>query len=223
MQMRLKLIACRVMIDEMRPFLPAGVETEVFEISKHVRPKSLKADLQAAINRADGNCDVILLGYGLCSNAVVGLVAHRSRMVIPKMHDCIGIFLGSHQAYLEEMAHEPAFFLTKGYIRGYQKDHNGPMGEIENLAQRFGRERAEKIVGDMMRPYKRLVYLRTLENADMEADRKYSEEMAARFSMRYEERPGTLELLRRLVEGDWASDFVIVEPGRELTLEHFIL
>jgi hypothetical protein len=223
MQMRIKLIACGVMSDELRRFLPLGAETEVFEIGLHVRPQSLKAELQAAIRRADGNCDAILLGYGLCSNAVVGLIAHKSRLVVPKVHDCIGVFLGSHRTYLEEMAREPTFFLTRGYIRGYERDHCGPMEEIERMAERHGRKRAEEIVGEMMRPYKRLVYLRTLENADIEADRKYAQEMAARFSMRYEERPGTSELLRRMVEGDWASDFVIVEPGQEVTLEHFIL
>jgi len=37
--MRARLIACRVMIDEIRRFLPSEVEAEVFEISQHVRPK----------------------------------------------------------------------------------------------------------------------------------------------------------------------------------------
>ena len=117
--MRAKLITCRVMIDEIRRFLPSEVEAEVFDISQHVRPKLLKSALQAAIDRADGNYDVILLGYGLCSNAAVGLVAQRSQLVIPKIHDCIGIFLGSHAAYKAEMEREPAFFLTQGYIGVY--------------------------------------------------------------------------------------------------------
>jgi len=75
----------------------------------------------------------------------------------------------------------------------------------------------------MMRPYKRLVCLWTAENADLEADREYSQAMATRFNMCYVEEPGTSELLRRMVEGDWHRDFVVVEPGQELTLEHFIL
>jgi hypothetical protein len=220
--MQIRLIACRVMIDEMRPFLPLGVEAEVFEISQHVRPKSLKTELQAAVDRADGKCDAILLGYGLCSNSVVGLRARKSRIVMPKMHDCIGIFLGSHKAYLEEMAREPAFFLTKGYIRGYETDQSGPMSEFDKVAQRYGREKAEKLVGGMMQPYKRLVYLQTSEDTEIEADREYSQKMAARFNMRYEERPGTSALLRRMVEGDWRDDFVVVEPGQEITLEHFM-
>jgi uncharacterized protein DUF1638 len=220
--MRIRVIACRVMIDEMRSFLPADVEVEVFEISQHVRPKQLKQDLQAAINRVDGTCDVILVGYGLCSNAVVGLKALRSRMVFPKMHDCIGVFLGSHQAYLDEMNREPAFFLTQGYIRGYQRDSSGPADEFERVAKRYGKEKAEKIVGEMMRPYKRLVYIKTAQAADVEADRRYSVAMAKRFNMRYEEKSGTSDLLRRMAEGQWDSEFVIVEPGQEVGLEQFL-
>jgi hypothetical protein len=220
--MKAKLIACQVMIDEIRRFLPAEVEAEVFEISQHIRPKLLKKSLQAAIDRADGKHDVILLGYGLCSNAVVGLVARNCKLVIPKVHDCIGVFLGSQRAYLDEMAREPAFFLTQGYIGGYVAEQSGPMSEFDRAVQRYGPEKAEKLVGAMMKPYKRLVYIRTTEALDLEADLRYAHEMAARFEMRYEELKGTSELLERMVKCNWEHDFIVVEPGHELTLEHFM-
>ena len=220
--MRMRVIACRVMIDEMRSFLPEDVETDVFEISRHVWPKQLKLDLQAAIDRAGESCDTILLGYGLCSNAVVGLRSSKSRMVIPKMHDCIGVFLGSHREYMEEMSREPAFFLTQGYIRGYQSDGSGPMYEFERVERRYGKEKATKIVGAMMRPYKRLIYIRTAQALDIDADREYSKRMAARFDMRFEEKFGTSDLLRRMVERKWDDGFVVVLPGEEVTLEHFM-
>ena len=220
--MRMKLIACRVMIEEMRRFLPAGIEAEVFEISQHVRPKLLKAELQAAVDRADGTCDVILLGYGLCSNAVVGLIAQKSRIVIPRIHDCIGVFLGSHSAYLAEMDREPAYFLTQGYIRGFQRDHSGPMSEFDTFAKRFGPEKAERLVCEMMRPYKRLVYLRTSEANDLDADREYSQAFAERFHMRYEEKAASSELLRRMAQQEWDRDFVVVEPGQAVALEQFM-
>lgn len=220
--MSTKVIACRVMIDEMRGFLPAGVEAVVLDISQHVRPKQLKEELQKAITQLDGSCDTILLGYGLCSNSVVGLKAERTRLVLPRIHDCIGVFLGSHQLYLEEMKHEPAFFLTQGYIRGYQQDGSGPMDEFARIAERYGEERAAKLVGKMMAAYKRLVYIRTDQATDVHADRKYARDMAGRFAMRYEERPGSSELLRRLAAGEWnAEDFVVVKPGEEVRLEHF--
>jgi hypothetical protein len=218
----MKVIACRVMIDEMRGFLPAGVEAVVFEISQHVHPKQLKAELQAAIDRLDGSCETILLGYGLCSNAVLGLVSRSARLVLPRIHDCIGVFLGSHKEYLREMGTEPAFFLTQGYIRGYQSDGSGPMAEFERVAERHGTARAERLMGKLMSAYKRLVYIRTDQALDIEADRAYAHQMAELFHMRYEERAGTSELLRRMIAGDWnTTDFVVVEPGEAVALEHF--
>jgi hypothetical protein len=219
--MNAKLIACRVMVDEIRRFLPKEVEVEIFEISQHVRPKQLKVELQGAVDRADGKYEVIMLGYGLCSQSVVGLVAQKSMLVIPKLHDCIGVFLGSHEAYKREMAQEHAYFLTQGYIRGYIADQSGPLSELERATKRYGRERAEKLIANMMSPYKRLVYIRTPEALDLEADRMYSRDMAERLNMRYEEMAGTSELLKRMVKGDWEKDFVVAAPGQEITLEQF--
>jgi hypothetical protein len=210
------------MSDEVCRFLPDGVEVEVFEISQHTNPKLLKSALQTAIDNADSKHDVILLGYGLCSNAVVGLKTQHARLVIPKIHDCIGIFLGSHRAYLEEMAIEPTFFLTQGYINGYRRDQSGPLSEFARVERRFGTEKAEKIVGTMMRAYKRLVYIRTPGSLEIASDRSYAREMADKFGMCYQELDSTSELLERMVKHDWKDDIIVVEPGQEITLEHFI-
>jgi len=210
------------MIDEMRSFLPEEVETLVFDVSQHVRPKQLKIELQAAIDGLDGTCEVILMGYGLCSNAVLGLSSKSSRLVMPRMHDCIGVFLGSQQEYMSEMTREPAFFLTQGYIRGYQSDGSGPLTDFDRIAVRYGEERANRLIGRMMSAYKRLVYIKTAQADDVESDRAYAHTMAERFHMRYEERSGTLELLRRMIAGDWnEDDFVVVQPGQEVRLEQF--
>ena len=74
----------------------------------------------------------------------------------------------------------------------------------------------------MMKPYKRLVYIHTTEALDLEADRRYSHNMAERLHMRYEEMTGTSDLLERLVKGDWNDDFVVTAPGQEITLEQFM-
>ncbi|HWR13587.1 MAG TPA: DUF1638 domain-containing protein [Terriglobales bacterium] len=220
--MKAKLIACRVLIEEMRDFIPEDIDTEIFDISQHTRPKLLKDSLQSAVDRADGKYDTILLGYGLCSNSVVGLKASHSQLVIPRMHDCIGILLGSHHAYLREMTKEPAFFLTKGYINGYITDKCGPMEEMNEVALKYGRERAERIVAEMMKHYSRLVYIRPLDPATITRDEQYAHAMADHFGMRFEERDGVHVVLTRLVSGEWNHDFVVVPPGQEVTLEQFM-
>ena len=216
---RPKLICCRVMIDELLPFLPEGTATEVLEISLHVHPDQLREHLQRAIDAADGIYDPIFLGYGLCSKAVVGLVASSSRLVIPKTDDCIELFLGSRKARLDQLASEPGtFFLTQGYIGD---GASMVFAEYERAVARYGKERAERLLQSMMSHYKRLVYIRTDHAKSLESDREYAHAMADRFRLRYEELEGTPEWLCGLIATAWDDRFVVVQPGEPLELSHF--
>ena len=215
-----KLISCRVMIDEIKLFLPEGVATEVFEISLHNRPEVLRAKLQEAIDASDGIYDPVYLGYGLCGMAVVGLMAKKSRLVVPKNDDCIAIFLGSRQERLNQLASAPGtYFLTQGYIG----DKGGSVfSDYDRVVKKYGREKAEKLMTKMLGNYNRLAYIRLPNVSTLEADREYSRTVAARFNMRYEEINGTTSLLKRMLEGDWGDDFVVVEPGQPIKTEHFL-
>jgi hypothetical protein len=68
-----QVIACATVIEEMLPFLPKEVPYEVLDFGLHLRPADLKIALQAKIDEASQRADVLLLGYGLCSMAIVGL------------------------------------------------------------------------------------------------------------------------------------------------------
>jgi hypothetical protein len=215
-----KLISCRVMIDEIRPFLPAGWATQELDISLHVSPKQLQARLQEAIDQADGLYDPIYLGYGLCSKALVGLVARKSRLVAPKSEDCIELFLGSRQRRIDELAKEPGtFFLTEGYIG----DGNSMVtADFERSVAKYGRARAEKLLQSMMAHYRRLAYIRMPRASHLEADRDYAQRMAARFQMRYDEIEGTPQWLQNLIQGRWDHDVVVAAPGQPLELADFV-
>lgn len=109
------VIACATVIEEMSPFLPENVSSETLDFGLHLQPNHLKKALQEKIDRASLHADVLLLGYGLCSLAVVGLRATTAHLVIPRVDDCIAIFLGSCNAYREQTQKEPGtYYLTKG-------------------------------------------------------------------------------------------------------------
>jgi hypothetical protein len=72
---RTKIIACATVIEEMLPLIPAGMATEVLDFGLHLRPQGLKQTLQATIDANGADFDTLLLGYGLCSLAIVGLTA----------------------------------------------------------------------------------------------------------------------------------------------------
>lgn len=215
-----KLIACRVVIEEMRPFLPPEIATEVFDISLHTYPNRLREALQEAVSAADGHYDPILLGYGLCSQAVVGLVARESRLVMPRGDDCIGLFLGSQRARSDEALSEPGtYFLTGGWIGD---GAGSPFTDHDRMVRRYGPQKAEALMGKMLRHYSRLAYIRMPNRAEVEADRAYAKAVAARFGLRYAEIDGTPRWLEGLIAQDWGNDFVVVAPGEPIRLEHFL-
>ena len=207
------------MIDELAPFLPEGTATEVLDISLHIHPEKLRDRLQLAIDASGAVYDPIFLGYGLCSKAVVGLVARSSRLIVPKTDDCIELFLGSRRARLDQLAREPGtFFLTQGYVGD---GASMVFSEYERSVVRYGKERAERLLQSMMSHYKRLVYIRTAHAASLESDRAYAHTMADRFRLSYEELEGTSEWLGQMITGPWDDRFVVVRPGEALELRHF--
>ena len=96
---RTKVIACATVLEELRPFMPAGMDYELLDFGLHLNPNNLRNRLQEAVDASCRFNDTLLLGYGLCSLAVVGLESRDCTLVVPRVDDCIAIFLGSPQAY----------------------------------------------------------------------------------------------------------------------------
>ena len=63
---QIRAIACEVMRDEWSQANALGIETVFLEQGLHRHPEKLHRELQAALNKLNDG-DVVLLGYGLCS------------------------------------------------------------------------------------------------------------------------------------------------------------
>lgn len=212
-----KYIACATVIEEMQPFLPPNAVTEVLDFGLHVSPEKLKASLQQSIDASALKADTIVLGYGLCSNAVVGLRASNCTLVIPRVDDCIAIFLGSTAAYRREARREPGtYYLTKGWI----EVSDTPFEEYVRMQEKYGQERAERIMQVMLKNYTRLAYIDTGQS-DQARYRAYALKTAHKFNLRYEEIPGSQELIRKMIHGPWDDDFLVVPPGGAVTFADF--
>jgi hypothetical protein len=211
------VLACATVMEEMLPLLPPGMGYQVLDFGLHVNPQSLRTTLQAAIGAAGERADVVILGYGLCSMAVVGLRANGCTLVVPRIDDCISIFLGSGEAYRAQHQAEPGtYYLTKGWIEA----GDGPFAEHERLVERYGQERAEWLTGQMLKHYTRLALINT-GRRDMDRYRAYAQQTAARFGLRYEEIPGSDALVKKMLSGCLDGEFVVVAPGETVRFEDF--
>ncbi len=212
------VLACATVIEEMLPLMPAGAGYEVLNFGLHVEPAGLRAALQERIDALAGPYDQIVLGYGLCSMAVVGLRAARCTLIVPRVHDCIALFLGSQTAYTAQARKEPGtYYLTKGWIEA----GDGPFGDYERTLQRYGRQRADRLIKLMLANYTRLALINTGHH-ELDKYREYCRNTADRFGLRYEEIEGSTALVERMLTGPWTPDeFIVVPPGRAVEMEQF--
>jgi hypothetical protein len=215
---RTLVMACATVIEEMLPLLPQGMEHRIFDFGLHVNPARLRTTLQEAINSENGKYETILLGYGLCSQALVGIRASACRLVAPRVDDCIALFLGSRRAYAKQFKQQPGtYYLTRGWI----EVGDTPFTEIEHNTRRYGKERAEHIYQVMMGNYQRLALINTGIHA-LDKYRDYARHTAEKFNLKYEEIEGSNRLLKKMLAGDWDGEFVVIEKGQAFTLEQFI-
>lgn len=214
---RVKVIACATVVEELRPRLPAGVDCQTLDFGLHIQPTLLKEVLQEAID-ATTNADVIVLAYGLCSLAVIGLHSERSTLVVPRVDDCISIFLGSRQAYKQQARSQPGtYYLTKGWI----EVADTPFDEYERMVEKYGPARAKQLMEIYLRHYTRLALIDTGQY-DLDRYRAYTKATAERFGLRYEEIQGSTALIEKMVDGPWDEEFVVVPPGRAITYSDFL-
>jgi len=214
---RTMVIACATVIEEMIPHLPPDVTCQVLDFGLHVNPDALRSTLQEAIDAVSGAADKIVLGYGLCSQAVVGLQSDHCALVVPKVDDCIAIFLGSGEAYREQARAAPGtYYLTKGWIEA----GDSPFAEFDGLVEQYGEDKAWRLMTRILKNYTRLALINTGQY-ELERYRDYSRRTAERFRLRYEEIPGSDTLVKRMLHGPWDGEFVIARPGEAISYMAF--
>jgi hypothetical protein len=212
-----KIIACQVVMEEMLPLLPEGVDCEKMDFGLHANPDKLKKALQEKINASENGKGTILLGYGLCSRAVAGLRSEKCSLVVPRVDDCIGIFLGSREAYFKQAKTEPgSYYLTKGWIEA----GDSMFGTYNQMIERYGPEQAERLIKLMLKNYTRLVFINT-GKYEVEHYREYSKQTAARFDLKFEEIKGATTFVDKMIKGPWDEEFIVAPPGHEITFEAF--
>ena len=233
--MLLKLICCNVFLREACLAIahsPHIVDPEFFELGEHRQPDRLRHTLQARIDAAEQSAkkyEAILLLYGLCGNATVGLRAHKTKVVMPRAHDCCTILLGSKQRFQEHFGDNPSRpfgsvgYLERGsyFVRTDLDDGQIQYGDpFAALVEQYGEDNA-RYIWDSMHPAgmedHQIVFIDIPETAHSGAEQRFQEKAAAegKECLHLE---GSLDLIRKLLNGGWgAEDFLIVQPGEQTT------
>jgi hypothetical protein len=220
---------------------PHIVDIELIRKGLHNDPADLRARLQghvdalAAHNGAAGRSryDAVVMGYGLCGQATAGLTARDVPVVIPRAHDCITLFLGSRARYQYQFESFPGtYWYAQDYIE--RDDGNGgtlSLGsasdttlnmEYDALVRKYGKDNADylmEVMGAWQKHYQRAAYIDMGIGNGAEVEARAQAE-AARRGWTFDRVAGDLVLLRRLLAGDWADDFLVLQPGEQVKMTY---
>lgn len=213
-----KIIACEAMKEELLTITAAGeIEYEFVPMGLHDFPDKLRSELQSIIDRSQGY-EMIILGFGLCGQATMGLWASHCPLVMPRVHECIPLFFGCCKTYDEIKQKNPGtYFLTGGWTEG-ERDL---LAEFRRTCEKFGPEEAVEIFDMMFKSYNCLMFVNTCHPRNSKA-KEYAKEVARLLGLDYREVSGDIRYLERLVNGPWQEDeFIIVDKGCSVLEKEF--
>jgi hypothetical protein len=239
-----KVITCSVLRREMY-FCAARsinyVEVVLLPQGLHNTPDQLRVTVQQEIDRpfvqhqhgdkdfdlsdslpADKPCDGIILGYPLCCNGTVGLIARDAPLIIPRAHDCISIMLGSAERYLKHFNDFPGnYWFSAGWMEtclmpGKQRYEKC----FQHYLEKYGEDNAKylmEVQEDWYAKYSTATFIRQPEFPLMEERKSETLQNTEFLHWNYKELEGNLSLIQRMLDGVWDEKEVLVVPPNSIT------
>jgi len=175
------------------------VMIRVMEVGLHSEIKNLQRHVVSAVKEMARHVNSVLLGYGLCGNAMNHAGDLFSEVGIPVMlpmdedhpvDDCVGLIIGGRKNYYAQQCEcAGTMFMNAGFSRHWQK-----ILDLELPEKLLPKK--DKILKRMMRDYKRSLLLPTVVLGEKEMMTNI-EAFNAKFGLRTESTPGTLALLEQ--------------------------
>ena len=234
--MKLLVIACDVVA---RPVYlcaarsPHVVDLRLFARGLHNEPQKLRDVLQHEIDAAEPGYDAIVLGYGLCGGATAGIAARDTPVVVPRVHDCITLFLGARERYAAEFNASTTYWYVNDQVErnqgynaksvglGVSGDSDDDMEAIRaEYVEKYGEDNAEylmEVMGAWKTHYQRAAFV-GMGVADETASIAYARGQADRRGWGFDQVEGSMVLLRKLIDGEWDGDVLALQPGERLAM-----
>ena len=184
----------------------------------HAEPKRMRSSILETLEALPPSCETVLAAMGYCGGSWNHIPLSR-RVVIPKVDDCITLLLHTDDTphgNLKEAGHM--------YFRDCDTGAYSIEGMKEEICRTYGMEFGTSIFGSWFQNYT------NADIIDTGVYDCYSEEYVTeaqknadliRCSLGYVE--GNNHILEKLVSGQWDAQFVVLESGREMTEQDFVL
>ena len=200
------------------------VDVVLMEQGLHDRPDRLREEvgkmLETTHDIQGRPYDASLLGYGLCSNGIVGLSA-KIPIVVPRGHDCITLLLGSKEKYKDYFdSHRGVYWYSPGWIEsGKQPSRQRYETLLAEYRQKYGDDNAQylmEVEQTWIKEYNWATYI-DWGLVDSQEYKRFTRQCAEFLGWKYGELKGEPHLMQKLLDGQWSPDeFVIVNPGQRI-------
>jgi hypothetical protein len=225
--MRLQFITCKVLQREAYYCAARSknvVDVVLMEQGLHDEPDKLRTEVRKALENTHDiqkrPYEASLLGYGLCSNGIVGLSAEIP-IVVPRGHDCITLLLGSKDKYQKYFdSHRGIYWYSPGWIEsGKQPSKERYDKLLEEYKKKYGDDNAQYLMEVEQNWIKEYSWATFIDWGLTDSDeyKNYTKRCAEFLHWNYEELKGDPALMQKLIDGDWnESEFLVVRPGQKI-------
>lgn len=222
------VVSCGVLAEETSHIL-AHQKEEItlltLELRQHEQPHRLQSNLQNTIDRLEKerpNLKEIIFVYGLCSGGIAGLKARNTRLIFPRAHDCLALFLGSRERYEELIRANPRrYWYTPGWLEGAEMPGQETYeAKAAWYRQQFDEEEAEYLI-EMQKEtwahYDTATWV-DLGTANATKGREKTRHAAEWLGWKVEYHKGDKTWLEELLLGPWKDPekFLVLNPGNEV-------
>ncbi len=201
------------------------VDVVLMEQGLHNEPDRLRTEVQKAL---DNTCDIqgrpydaSLLGYGLCSNGIVGMSA-KIPVVVPRGHECITLLLGSKEKYQQYFdSHRGVYWYSPGWIESDEQPSKERYERLlEEYKEKYGDDNAQYLMEVEQSWIKEYSWATFIDwgLTDSSEYKNYTKRCAEFLHWNYDELKGSRALMQKLIDGNWhESEFLVVKPGQKIS------
>ena len=224
---KIYVIACGVLKPDLQAAankLGLDIEFKFLDSVLHDTPEKLKIEIQQAIDAVDSTVyERIVLGYGICGQGTDGIIAVKLPLVVPQIHDCISLYLGSAARYKEQIEKYPGtYYFTAGWL-----DKGSGPDELRRWLARSWPGHSEQEITNFIedfysgwqKNYSRAAFIVT-ESEKAEEARKLAQTTAEKYGWKYEELAGSTGFFEKMLIADESDDeIIVVQPGYKIIFD----
>lgn len=213
------IICCEVLKNELKIALEdSGIDIPVIYIPMefHTYPEKLRIELQRQISQLTGY-DQILMVYGCCGNALIGLVSTNADLIIPKVDDCIQMLLCKDGIQFDRK--QKTYFLSEGWLRC----ERGIFDEHERMVAKYGQVRAQQLLLRMLNEYKYLMFIDTdiTDKKELQQMLEKSQRYSSMAELEFMVDKGDIWLLKKLIQDQIDQSIAVVKKGEKVEMDIF--